>query len=260
MQVRDIVRALEKFAPLPLQDSYDNSGLQIGLTTAEVSGALLCLDVTEAVIEEAASEGCNLIVSHHPLLFRGCKQITEQNYVSRCVMSAIRHGIAVYSAHTCLDNAYKGVTYRMASLLGLERLQPLLPSPLQGGAGSGLVGEFKNPMPTEAFLRLVKDTFKAACVRHNAYVYPEIRKVALCGGAGAFLIPEALRVHADAFFTGEIKYHDFFGLEKQLLLVDTGHYESEQYTIGLLEDILHRAYPELPLVKTTINTNPIKYM
>lgn len=260
MQVKDIVRALEKFAPLPLQDSYDNSGLQIGLTTAEVSGALLCLDVTEAVIEEAASEGCNLIVSHHPLLFKGCKRITEADYVSRCVMSAIRHGIAVYSAHTSLDNAYKGVTYRMASLLGLEHLRPLVPSPLQGGAGSGLVGEFSAPMPVETFLRLVKDTFKADCVRHNAYAHPAVRRIALCGGAGAFLIPEALKANADAFYTGEIKYHDFFGLEEQMLLVDTGHYESEQYTIGLLEDILRKSYPELPLVKTTINTNPIKYM
>lgn len=260
MQVKDIVRALEKFAPLPLQDSYDNSGLQIGLTTAEVSGALLCLDVTEDVIEEAASEGCNLIVSHHPLLFKGCKRITEQDYVSRCVMSAIRHGIALYAAHTSLDNAYKGVTYRMASRLGLERLQPLVPSPLQGGAGSGLVGEFPQAMPTEAFLRLIKDTFKAACVRHNAYEGTTVKRLALCGGAGAFLIPDALQAGADAFFTGEIKYHEFFGLEKQMLLVDTGHYESEQFTIGLLGDILHKAYPELPLVKTTINTNPIKYM
>lgn len=260
MQVRDIVRALEKFAPLPLQDSYDDSGLQIGLTTAEVSGALLCLDVTEAVIEEAASEGCNLIVSHHPLLFKGCKRITEEDYVSRCVMSAIRHGIAVYSAHTSLDNAYKGVTYRMASLLGLGRLRPLLPSPLQGGAGSGLVGEFNEPMPVDGFLHLVKDTFKAACVRYNGCTRPLVKRVALCGGAGAFLIPDAMKAGADAFFTGEIKYHDFFGLEERMLLVDTGHYESEQYTIGLLEEVLHKAYPELPLVKTTINTNPIKYM
>lgn len=260
MQVKDIVRALEKFAPLPLQDSYDNSGLQIGLTTAEVSGALLCLDVTEDVIEEAASEGCNLIVSHHPLLFKGCKRITEHDYVSRCVMSAIKHGIAVYAAHTSLDNAYRGVTYRMAKLLGLERLQPLIPSPLQGGAGTGLIGEFPEPRDTGAFLVLIKHTFKAACVRHNAYEGTQIKRVALCGGAGAFLIPEALNAGADAFYTGEIKYHDFFGLEKQMLLVDTGHYESEQYTVGLLEDILHKAYPELPLVKTGLNTNPIIYM
>lgn len=260
MQVKDIVRALEKFAPLPLQDGYDNSGLQIGLTTAEVSGALLCLDVTEDVIEEAASEGCNLIVAHHPLLFKGCKQITEQNYVSRCVMSAIKHGIAIYAAHTSLDNAYRGVTYRMASLLGLQRLQPLIPSPLQGGAGSGLIGEFPEAMATEAFLSLIKTTFKAACLRHNAYEGATVKRVALCGGAGAFLIPDALEAGADVFYTGEIKYHDFFGLEKQMLLVDTGHYESEQYTVGLLEDILHKAYPELPLVKTRLNTNPIKYM
>lgn len=260
MQVKDIVRALEKFAPLPLQDSYDNSGLQIGLTTAEVSGALLCLDVTEDVIEDAASEGCNLIVSHHPLLFKGCKRITEESYVSRCVMSAIRHGIAIYSAHTSLDNAYKGVTYRMASLLGLEHLQPLLPSPLQGGAGSGLIGDLPEAMSVNTFLHLIKNTFNAACVRYNAYKGLVVKRIALCGGAGAFLIPDALRAGADAFYTGEIKYHDFFGLERQMLLVDTGHYESEQFTIGLLEDILHKAYPELPLVRTKINTNPIKYM
>ncbi len=259
MQLKEIVGALEKFAPLPLQDSYDNSGLQIGLTTAEVSGALVCLDVTEKVLDEARKKDCNLVVAHHPLLFHGCKRITEEGYVPRCVIKAIENHIAVYAAHTSLDNAPGGVSYEMAQKLGLSNVKPLVPSALQTGAGSGVIGEFEKSISPTDFLQWIKQEFKADCVRHNDFRKP-IQKVALCGGAGAFLIPDALRADADAFYTGEIKYHDFFGLEEKMLLVDTGHYESEQFTIGLLHRVLQEAFPTLRIEDTTIHTNPIKYL
>ncbi|MBQ5627918.1 MAG: Nif3-like dinuclear metal center hexameric protein, partial [Bacteroidaceae bacterium] len=115
------------FAPLPLQDGFDNAGLQIGLTEAEVAGVLLCLDVTEAVVDEAVASGCNLIVSHHPLIFSPLKRITGSNYIERCVIKALANGIAIYSAHTNIDNAPGGVNYRIAEKLGLQNVRILVP-------------------------------------------------------------------------------------------------------------------------------------
>lgn len=125
--VKEIANALEKFAPLPLQDGFDNAGLQIGLTDAEITGVLLCLDVTEKVIDEAVALGYNLIISHHPLLFRPLKKITGSNYVERCVIKALSNGISIYSAHTNLDNAQGGVNYHIASKLGLKNVNILVP-------------------------------------------------------------------------------------------------------------------------------------
>ena len=125
MKIKEIVNALERFAPLPLQDGFDNAGLQIGLTDAEATGALLCLDVTEAVLDEAIALGYNLIISHHPLIFKGYKSITGKNYVERCIIKAIRNEITIYSAHTNLDNTWGGVNFKMAEKIGLQKLQIL---------------------------------------------------------------------------------------------------------------------------------------
>ena len=127
VRIKDIANALEMFAPLPLQDGFDNAGLQIGLTEAEVAGVLLCLDVTEAVVDEAVALGCNLIVSHHPLIFSPLKRITGSNYIERCVIKALANGIAIYSAHTNIDNAPGGVNYRIAEKLGLQNVRILVP-------------------------------------------------------------------------------------------------------------------------------------
>ena len=127
VRIKDIANALEMFAPLPLQDGFDNAGLQIGLTEAEVAGVLLCLDVTEAVVDEAVASGCNLIVSHHPLIFSPLKRITGANYIERCVIKALANGIAIYSAHTNIDNAPGGVNYRIAEKLGLQNVRILVP-------------------------------------------------------------------------------------------------------------------------------------
>ena len=260
MKIGNLVAALEHFAPLSLQDSFDNAGWQIGLTEdADASGALLCLDVTESVIDEAARKGCNLIVSHHPLLFHPLKKITGEDYVQRCVMKAIRMGIGLYAAHTNLDNAPGGVNAVIADRLGLSCCKPLLPNESHEGAGSGLIGELREPMSAAAFLQLVQDRFEVACVRHNAWQDGGVQRVALCGGAGAFLIPNALHAGADTFLTGEVGYHRFFGLTHQLLLIEIGHYESEQYTVGLLARLLREADPLLPIYMTETKTNPIEY-
>lgn len=269
VKVQEVIRALEDFAPLPLQESYDNAGLQVGLTEEEVSGALLCLDVTEEVIQEAVELGCNLIISHHPLLFRGLKCISDADPVQRCVRMAIRNDIAIYSAHTNLDNAMDGVNFRIAEKLGLvdvELMQPHRVSISAGGreksvmAGSGVIGYLPVEEDSLAFLQRVKQTFGIECLMHNELLQRPIQCVALCGGAGDFLLDEAIRHQADAFLTGEMHYHQYFGHEGQIQIGIMGHYQSEQFTNEIFYSIIGERCPQLPLFKTSLCTNPIKYL
>ena len=261
MKAIQVFDALEQYAPLPLQDGFDNAGLQIGLTAEqEVAGALLCLDVTEAIIDEAECMGCNLVVAHHPLLFRGLKSITGQNYVERCVIKAIRKGIGIYAAHTNLDNAEGGVNYRIAETIGLTNLSFLDAKSGTTAAGAGVIGELPTAEDEWEFLERIKALFGIQCIRHNQLCGRKIRRVALCGGAGGFLLSNAIGQGADAFLTGEMRYHDYFGHENDLLIAEMGHYESEQYTIDIFAEVLGRQFPELKIVKTSLNTNPINYL
>ena len=261
MKIKEIVSALERFAPLPLQDGFDNAGLQIGLTEAEATGALLCLDVTEAVVDEAIALGYNLIVSHHPLIFKGFKSITGKDYVERCIMKAIQNNIVIYSAHTNLDNAQGGVNYKIAEKIGLKNVQVLDPK-MQGEvvAGAGVVGELPEPETETDFLKRIKRLFEVGCVKHNRLNGRLIQKVALCGGSGAFLLPKAVELGADVFITGEVKYHDYFYYENRILVAEIGHYESEQYTKEIFYSIIREMFPELEVEMTRVNTNPIKYL
>ena len=262
MKIKDIVCALGQFAPLPLQDSFDNAGLQVGLTEAEVTGALLCLDVTEAVVDEAIALGYNLIISHHPLIFRGFKSLTGANYIERCVMKAIKHDIVVYSAHTNLDNAVNGVNYKMAEKIGLQDISFLEPKtdcePML--AGAGVVGTLPEPEKDIDFLHRIKRVFQVGCVKHTTLKGRTVQKVALCGGAGAFLMEDAVKAGADVFITGEIKYHDYFGHDNDILLAEIGHYESEQYTKEIFQQLIRERFPEVPVRMTEVNTNPINYL
>ena len=261
MKAKQVLDALEQYAPLPLQDSYDNAGLQIGLTEEqEVTGALLCLDVTEAIIDEAERMGCNLVVAHHPLLFRGLKSITGQSYVERCVIKAIQKGIGIYAAHTNLDNAEGGVNYRIAEKIGLKNLAFLEAKATTTSAGAGVIGELEAEEDERDFMERVKGLFGIQCIRHNALSGRKIRRVALCGGAGGFLLSQAIAQGADAFLTGEMRYHDYFGHEGELLIAEMGHYESEQYTMDIFAEVLGQRFPKLKIVKTTLNTNPINYL
>ena len=262
MKIKEIVSALERFAPLPLQDGFDNAGLQIGLTDAEVTGALLCLDVTEAVLDEAIALGYNLVIAHHPLIFKGYKSLTGRDYVERCILQAVKNDIVVYAAHTNLDNAWGGVNFKIAEKLGLKNVQVLEPKGGEWGteAGAGVIGELDEPETETDFLHRVKKLFEVECLQHNKLTGREIQRVALCGGAGAFLIEEAIRQRAEVFMTGEIKYHEFFGHENEILLAAIGHYESEQYTKELFYTLIREMFPDLELKQTRVNTNPIKYM
>ena len=261
MKIKEVLSALERFAPLPLQESWDNAGLQVGLTETEVSGALLCLDVNEKIVDEAIQKGCNLVVSHHPLLFRGLKTISDLTDVQRTVMKAVRKGVCVISMHTNMDNAKGGVNYKMAEKLGLRDVQFLAPKMVDGvESGSGVIGELPEAQASDDFVLAVKKAFGVECAMCNELLRRPVRKVALCGGAGDFLLDDALKAGADAFITGEMHYHQYFGYEQQIQICVIGHYQSEQYTTEIFRDIIEK---ECPGVRTCIAetcTNPILYI
>lgn len=269
VKIKEVIAALERFAPLPLQEDYDNAGLQVGLTEAEASGALLCLDVTEEVIDEAVSLGCNVVISHHPLLFRGLKTVSDCNMVERCVRKAILNNIVVYSMHTNIDNAEDGVNFKIAEKLGLQQVELLHPHPVKvkskGAertvmAGNGIVGMLPLPEDALSFLQRIKTIFHIDCLQHNELLQQPIQKVVICGGAGDFLLDEALAEQADAFLTGEMHYHMYFGHEQEIQIAVLGHYQSEQYTKEIFYSIIGDVFPELPVYMTTVDTNPIKYL
>lgn len=262
VKIQEVIDALELFAPLPLQESYDNAGLQVGLTEADCSGALLCLDVTEDVVEEAARRGCNLIVAHHPLLFHGLRQVSDRDYIQRTVVKAIRLGITIAAMHTNIDNAEGGVNYRIADILGLTDVRFLTAERTiaMGGVkgGSGVIGSLPQPMAAVAFIKEVKRRFHAATAMTNAPLTRPIRRVALCGGAGAEFLADAVKAGADAYITGEMHYHDYFGHDDELQIIVLGHYETEQYTPQIFRAVIAARFPQLPLHDYG-STNPIHY-
>ena len=257
MKIKQVLSALERFAPLPLQESWDNAGLQLGLTEAEVSGALLCLDVNETIIDEAISKGCNLIVSHHPLLFHGLKQISGADYVRRCVIKAIKHDVVIVSMHTNMDNALGGVNFKIAERLGATVLNG---SAAEKEKTPLVLAELSQPMDVRSFVELIKKQFHCKCVQCNALLERPVRKVAICGGAGDFLLPDAISQGADAFITGEMHYHQYFGHDQEIQICVIGHYQSEQFTSEIFRDIIQKECPGVRTEITETNTNPIVYI
>lgn len=269
MKVKDIASLIERIAPRQLQESYDNAGLQIGDPDMEVTGIVTTLDVTEHTLELCHEKGANMIVSHHPLLFRGVKQINPQrDYISRVILSAASNGIAIYSAHTNLDNAPMGVNRRVGEVIGLGGIRPLarlsaeqtagLDADFAARCGSGVVGELCQPMTATEFMQMICKKFNIDALSTNLDDFDNhpIRRVALCGGAGEDFIADAERAHADAYLTGEISYHLFFDHASTLLLAG-GHFETEQYTSDLLRDIISEACPQLP-VHVAPKSGPVK--
>ena len=261
VKIKEVLSALERFAPLPLQESWDNAGLQVGLTETEVSGALLCLDVNERIVDEAVQKGCNLIVSHHPLLFRGLKTISDLTDVQRTVMKAIQKGICVVSMHTNMDNARGGVNFKIAEKLGLQQVRFFAPKTVDGiEAGSGVIGELSEPMAADDFILMVKKTFDVECALCNELLKRPVRKIAICGGAGDFLLDAALAEGADAFITGEMHYHQYFGYEQAIQICVIGHYQSEQFTAEIFRDIIQKDCPGVRTEIAETCTNPILYL
>lgn len=362
MKIHEILREINELAPFSYQESYDNSGLLVGNPETEVNGALLCLDVTEAVVEEAKEAGLGLIIAHHPVIFSGIKRLTGKTYTERIIIKAIQYKIAILCVHTNLDNVYQGVNAIMAEKLELlnTRILKLLPNtlfqlytyvpeaylntvrdalfaagagqignysecgfstsgigtfkpnekanpfsgellvrkeeqeikielvfpaalksavvaalkrahpyeevafgiiPLQNSVseiGAGMMGELKEPMPFQTFLQQVKEAFKTGMIRYTKP--PEnVQKIALCGGSGSFLLPDALAAGADVFLTADFKYHQFFDAEDKIMIVDIGHYESEQFTPEIFYRLFTKKFPTFALQFTSVSTNPVYY-
>lgn len=262
VKIKEVIDALEHFAPLPLQESFDNAGLQVGLTEADISGALLCLDVTERVVDEAVATRCNLIVSHHPLIFHPLKKITGENEVQRAVAKAIVNGITILSLHTNMDNAQGGVNYKIADKMQLSDVDFFTPTREVEDVlgGSGVIGTLSEPMAADEFVLMLKKVFCVECAQCNELLRRKIRRVAICGGAGAFALDDAIRAGADAFVTGEMRYHEFFGHNQEIQIAAIGHYQSEQYTTEIFKTIIEERCHGVKCHITDINTNPIIYL
>ena len=363
MTVQDIITEIENFAPIAYQEDYDNCGLITGQKNQSVTGALLSLDCTEEVIEEALKNNCNLIITHHPILFAGIKKINGNNYVERTLIKAIQNNIAIYAAHTNLDNVKLGVNKKMGDKLGLKNLQILSPKSnllkklvtfvpqshhqavldaiFSAGAGnignyancsfnldgtgtfkgnsdtkpfigtpnelsvekeirietifefnkesqiiealrkahpyeeiaydiytvankhqqigSGMVGELETPLNEVDFLGHVKKSLLSGCLKHTHKTGKTIKKVAICGGSGRFLLKNAINSGADAFITSDFKYHEFFDAENKLLLIDAGHFETEQFTPEIFYEIIQNKFPTFAIRLSKTNTNPVNY-
>lgn len=363
MTIKDITNYLEKLAPLAYQASYDNAGLLVGYPQTEVTGILATLDCTEEIIHEAIARNCNLIVAHHPIIFKGLKRFNGLNYVERTVMLAIKNDIAIYATHTNLDSVKGGVNYMIAEKLGLQNPKILSPQkqilkklvafvPLENTqkvldalceAGAGQIGEYKNcsfqvegtgsftptgkanpyigsldkpekvaenrievvfdsylenqilralktshpyeevayylsvlenenqevgsgviaslsePLPEKDFLQYLKEKMGLQTFRHTPLLNKYVQKVALCGGAGGFLLNHAIRQGADVFITSDYKYHEFFDADKQLIICDIGHYESEVYTKDLIVRYLSEKFSNFAVLKSQVNTNPVLF-
>lgn len=363
MKIHELTRFLDQSFPLGLQEEYDNAGFLVGNKEQELTGVLISVDVTEQVVDEAIERGANFVLSHHPVIFSGMNKITGKNYVERIVMKAIKHDVAIYAAHTNMDNAGNGVNIRLAEKLGLQDVQILRPDreklvklaffvpheqagevreavfragagqigdydscsynlsgqgtfrpgegtnpfvgkqgelhfedetrvetifpeyiqpkvldalfkahpyeevaydlyPLKNenpGEGSGAVGILPAEMEESRFLTLLSKTFDAPGIRHTSLLHKPVKKVALCGGSGSFLLKDAIRAGADAFMSADFKYHQFFDADGQILIADIGHYESEQVTKEIFYELLTENFHNFAIHLSKINTNPINY-
>ncbi len=348
MLIKEVIQYLESIAPPQYQESYDNAGLIVGNANWEITGALVCLDSTEDIVEEAIDKGCNLIIAHHPIVFKGLKRFNGKNYIERTVIKAIKADVAIYAIHTNLDNMYdNGVNAMIAKRLGLKKTRLLAPKSLlkklyafipvksidkvrnslfEAGAGhaiaknvsytgigagtknvtgeavaklevsftvdlqykitsllentlsksiisydivaienslatvgSGMIGKLPTAMTNLQFLSFLKEKMNTTCIKHTAFLDKEIKKVAVCGGSGGFLLPYAIRQGADIFITADYKYHEFFDADGQIIIADIGHYESEQFTNELLYGLLKQKFRNFATQITEHNTNPVQY-
>lgn len=262
MKIRDVVAVIEEFAPLSLQASYDNSGLIVGRLDDEVHKALLAVDVTEEVMDEAEREGCDIIITHHPIIFTPLKRFNSATYVERCVERAIRRGIALYASHTNLDSTREGMSWRVGKIIGLERMRVLEPQPNRVDVGFGVVGELPVAEDAYAFMRRVALALDVRAVRHSdvTEVCREIRRVAICTGSGHSLISDAMAASADIYITADLKYNDFMAGENRMILMDIGHFESEFCAINILDDVLSKNLCNFAVRKSLCSRNPINYL
>lgn len=255
--VSQIISAIEEAAPRTLQEQWDNSGLIVGSASAVCTGVMLALDVTPEVIAQAAERGCNLVIAHHPLIFKGIKIVNDTTLQGRALIDAIKADIAVYCAHTSLDNAPApwGVSCHMAEMLGAEVLSVLSPT------GTGVMARLNGAEKPTDFARRCRDTFSASGLRHStAGTFDQVRTVALGSGACGFLIPDAIAAGADAIVTSDVRYHDFLDYGKSIFIIDLTHFDTEKCTKEIFKRIISQKIPNFADVFCADETNPIEYL
>ena len=256
-KVKDIAAVIEQFAPLSIQENWDNSGLCIGSPEAPVTSILLGLDCTPELVDEAIACGADMIVTHHPLIFSGLKKITPENIVGEAVIKAIKAGISIYAAHTNADKVIAGVSGAMAARLGLKNVQILDED--GEGTGLGVVGDLPEPISAEEAIALVKGRFSLKAMRTSRPLEGKISRVAMCGGSGGSLISAAARSGAQLYISGDISYHNFFTKEG-FMIMDIGHYESEIEIVDILFSLLKKNFPTFAVrITQNIYNNPIFY-
>ncbi len=257
MKVKEIISAIEEFAPLSIQEGWDNSGLCVGSPEDEVTSVLLALDCTPELVDEAVSCGADMIVTHHPLIFKGLKKISVEDQVGEAVVKAIRAGISIYAAHTSADKVLAGVSGAMAARLGLKNVRILDED--GEGTGLGTIGDFDSPMTAEEAVNFVKERFSLKAMRTSRPVEGLVSRVAMCGGSGSSLINAAKAAGADLYISGDISYHNFF-TEKDFMIMDIGHYESEIEIVDILFSLIKKKFPTFAVrITQNVNSNPIYY-
>lgn len=259
MKVRDITNAIEEFAPLGIQEDWDNSGLTIGSHDDEVHKVLVGFDCTPELIDEAVECGADMVVTHHPLIFKGLKKISPDDIVGLTVMKAIRAGIAVYGAHTTADKVLAGVSGAMAARLGLENVRILDDD--GEGTGLGVVGDFAEPMSASDAVKYVKDKFGLKMVRCSRLIDKPVGRVAMCGGSGGSLIGAAETAGAQLYLSGDISYHNFF-TDNDFMIMDIGHFESESDIVGILFSVIRKKFPNFAIrISAGLpESNPVQYL
>lgn len=254
-KIADVIAAIEAVAPLDLQEDWDNSGFQVGDPHALTDGVLICLDVTPEILQEAHTKGCSLVISHHPLLFHPTRQLLGRDRAERCVALAFRLGITVYSAHTSCDCAPRGVSYQMALDLDLHDIQTLDPA-----SGLGTIGQLPQPLSYDQLLQKVKTTFGCQALRVSRTPrLTEYQRIALCGGAGADLIVNAIAQGAQAYITADCKHNFFLDYRDDILLIDAGHFETEQCARAIFSRALTSRFPKLPVYISEVELPPILF-
>ena len=257
MKVRDIVAAIEEFAPLGIQEKWDNSGLCIGSPEDEVNSVLLGLDCTPELVDEAVACGADMIVTHHPLIFSGLKKISPDDLVGAAVIKAVKAGISIYAAHTSADKVIAGVSGAMAARLGLGNVTILDED--GDGTGLGVVGDLPEAVTAAEAVKLVKERFSLKAMRASRPVEGKISRVAMCGGSGGSLIAAAQAAGAQLYISGDISYHNFFTKEG-FMIMDIGHYESEIEIVDILFSLIKKNFPTFAVrITQNINSNPIYY-
>ena len=257
MKVKDIIKVIEDFAPLSIQESWDNSGLCVGSPDAPATSALLGLDCTEELVDEAIACGANMIITHHPLIFSGLKKITPEDQTGAAIIKAVKAGISIYAAHTSADKVIAGVSGAMAARLGLVNVSILDED--GDGTGLGVVGDLQQPLSAQEAVALVKDRFSLKAMRTSRPLEGPITRVAMCGGSGGSLIKAAMASGAQLYISGDISYHNFFTREG-FMIMDIGHYESEIEIVEILFSLLRKNFPTFAVrITQNIYSNPIFY-